>query len=92
LVRPWYTQAIATGKLGWSAVYTFATTGGQTGAGVTICGPWYQTGTTTLLGAVGVDIDSTNLNPILQQYVSATTQIAYIVETSSYMLVATSTG
>jgi hypothetical protein len=92
VIRPWYTAAVANGKVSWTSVYTFITSSGIEASGVTISGPWYQSGTTTLLGVAAVDIDYTNLDPILQQYTSATASLAYLVETSTYTLVSVSTG
>lgn len=90
--RPWYTQTVSRGKLGWSTVFTFATSNGnQQVTGVTLSGPWYQGNTNTVVGVVAVDVDYTQITPILQKYALDGT-VTYLVETSSYDLVASSTG
>lgn len=59
--------------------------------GVTLSGPWYQGNTNTVIGVVAVDVDYSQITPILQQYAVDGT-VTYLVETSSYDLVATSSG
>ncbi len=93
--RPWYKQAVQKHGLTWSTVFTFASTSPQMGSvtGVTLAGPWYIPGSsnTGAQGVVAVDVDYSTVTPILQAY-QQSDMVVYLVETSTYYLVATSSG
>ena len=89
--RPWYTQAVARGKLGWTTVFTFASSSPQLSSvpGVTLCGPFYQGA--TVQGVAAVDVDFTFLTPVLQAYAKSD-MVLYLVETSTQYLISASSG
>ena len=91
--RSWYTNAVKQKEICWSSVFTFASTSPSSSSvtGVTLAGPFYYPGTTTVKGVVAVDLDYSYFTPILQKY-AKDDMVIYMAETSTYNLISTSSG
>lgn len=87
-IHPWYARAVASGQSAWSDIYILAT--GQDLA-LAVSRPVYDAHG-ELLGVVSSDIFLSHLNAFLQNLTADKSREIFIIERSSGLLVAASTG